>query len=166
MRSYRAWHLSLAAFLVGASPLAAQAQAEPPLRMIFAVWKDTSAAGTTMKHMSKGSYDLVEAYAVLVKDTAGTVDVRQRHNKAGGSATALQASELIDTAIVRLSTPAPSGQVSRLSEEDLKKVRGMFGPRESALILISPKPAISEIERSLGIGALGAPEIVEFDVKK
>ena len=177
MRSYRAWYLSLAAFLMVGSPLPAQAQAEPPLKMIFAVWKDTAAAAHTMKSMSKGAYDLVEAYAVLVKDTTGKVEVRQRHNQSGGSVTALQASQLVDTAIVRLSAPAPSagdsasgyapsGQVSRLSKEDLNKVVGMFGPGESALILMSSKPAVSEIKRSLGVGALGAPEIVELDVKQ
>jgi hypothetical protein len=177
MSTYRAWYLSLAAFLLVASPLPAQDQAEPQLNMIYAVWKDTTGAGHTMKHMSKGAKDLIEAYAVVIKDTAGKVEVRQRHNKAGASVAALQASQLVDTAIARLSAPAPSaadsasgyapnGRASRLSEEDLKKVVGMFGPGESALILMSPKPAISEIERSLGMGGQSNAEIVVLEVKQ
>jgi hypothetical protein len=94
---YRAWCQSLAAFLLVGGPLPAQAQEEPPLKMVYAVWKDIGGAANTMRHMNKKTYDLVEAYAVLVKDTAGKVEVSQRHNKAGGSARAMQASETIDT---------------------------------------------------------------------
>jgi len=171
MGTYRAWYLSLAAFLLVSAPSAAQGQTAPPPKMIFAVWKDTTAAASSMKRMSKGAYDKVEAYAVLVKDTAGKVEVKQRHNAAGGSVTALQASQLVDTAIARLSAPPPSNadsaaKPSRLSEKDLKKVLGMFGPGESALIVMSSKEAVSEIEKSLGVGALGAPEIVVLDVKQ
>ena len=176
MSTYRSWYLSLAAFLSVASPLAAQAQAEP-LNMIYAVWKDTTGAGSTMKNMSKGAKDLIEAYAVLIKDKDGKVEIRQRHNKAGGSVAALQASQIVDTAIARLSAPppsaadsatgyAPAAQASRLSEEDLKKVVGMFGPGESALLLISPKPAVSQIQRSLGVGAQSNAEIVALEVKQ
>ena len=96
---------------------------------------------------------------------------------AGGSVTALQASQIVDTAIARLSAPppsaadsasgyAPAAQARRLSEEDLKKIVGMFGPGESALILMSPKPAISEIQRSLGVGAQSNAEIVALEVKQ
>ena len=145
--------------------------------MIYAVWKDTTGAGSTMKSMSKGAKDLIEAYAVLIKDKDGKVEVKQRHNKAGGSVTALQASQIVDTAIARLSAPppsaadsasgyAPAAQARRLSEEDLKKIVGMFGPGESALILMSPKPAISEIQRSLGVGAQSNAEIVALEVKQ
>jgi hypothetical protein len=38
--------------------------------MVYAVWKDTGGAANTantMMHMNKKTYDLVEAYAVLVK---------------------------------------------------------------------------------------------------
>jgi hypothetical protein len=176
MGIYRTWYLSLAAFLSVASPLSAQTKAEP-LNMIYAVWKDTTGAGSTMKNMSKSAKDLIEAYAVLIKDKDGKVEVRQRHNKAGGSVTALQASQIVDTAIARLSAPppsaadsasgyAPAAQARRLSEEDLKKIVGMFGPGESALILMSPKPAISEIQRSLGVGAQSNAEIVALEVKQ
>ena len=101
-----------------------------------------------MRHMNKKTYDLVEAYAVLVKDTAGKVEISQRHNKAGGSDRAMQASQTIDTAIARLSALPPnaadsakayapsSGPASRLSEKDLKKVVSMLGPGESAVLLI------------------------------
>ena len=102
--------------------------------------------------MNKKTYDLVEAYAVLVKHSTGKVEVSQRHNQAGGSAAAMTASETIDTAIARLSALPPNaadfakayapsdGPASRLSEKDLKKVVGMLNPGQSAVLLISPKP--------------------------
>jgi hypothetical protein len=144
--------------------------------MVYAVWKDTGGAANTMMHMNKKTYDLVEAYAVLVKDTAGKVEVSQRHNKAGGSSRAMQASQTIDTAIARLSALppnaadsaigyAPNGPASRLSEKDLKKVVSMLGPGESAVLLISPKPDVSEVERFMGMGGQGAPEVVAVDIK-
>jgi hypothetical protein len=175
MGTYRAWYLSLAAFLLVPGQVRAQDKEAPPLKMVYAVWKDQGGAANTMKQMNKKTYDLVEAYAVLVKDTAGKVAVRQRHNKAGGSVTALQGSQVVDTAIARLSAPAPSaadsasghapsGQASRLSEEDLKKVVGMFGPGESAVIIMSPIPALSDIKHYLGVG--GVAEIVELEIKE
>ena len=177
MGTYRALYLSLAAFLAVGGPLTAQAQTEPPLKMVYAVWKGTGGAANTMKQMNKKTYDLVEAYAVLVKDTAGKVEVAQRHNKAGGSDRAMQASETIDTSIARLSALpanaadsgigyAPSGPASRLSEKDLKKVVSMLGPGESAVLLISPQPNVSEMERFLGMGGQGAPEVVAVDIKE
>ncbi|MEZ0334962.1 MAG: hypothetical protein ACAI18_13210, partial [Gemmatimonadales bacterium] len=54
----------------------------------------------------------------------------------------------------------------RLSEKDYNKLMSMFGPGESALILLSPKPAISEIERALGTGARSNAEIVELEIKE
>jgi hypothetical protein len=86
----------------------------------------------------------------------------------------VQASQTIDSAIARLSAPpadsasgyAPTAQTSRLSEKDLKKVVGMFGPGESVLLLMSPKPATAEIQRSLGAGAEGTPEVVVLEVKQ
>jgi hypothetical protein len=177
MSTYGAWYLSLAAVLLVASPLPAHAQEEASLRMIYAVWKDSAGAGSAIKRMSKGALDLVEAHAVLVKDEAGKVEVKEKYQKAGGSAASLQAGQVVDTAIARLSAPAPSAADSvsgyapnqparRLSEEDLKKVVGMFGPGESALILLSPKPAVSQIERSLGTGMQSDAEIIELDVKE
>lgn len=177
MSTYRAWQLSLGAFLLVAGPLQAQAPTEQPLKMIFATWKDSASAANTMKHMSKASKDAVDAYAVLIKDKAGKVEVKQRHNQAGGSVTALQASQIVDSAIARLSAPvpsaadstsayAPTGRPSRLSEEDFKKISGMFGPGQSALLLVSPTPSVAEIKRSLGVGGHGAPQVVELEVKK
>jgi len=177
MSTYHTGYLSLTALVLAAGPLVAQDKAEPPpLRMIYAVWKDTTGAGYAMKKMSKSAKDQVEAYAVLVKDAAGHVHVKQRHNQAGGSARALQASQIVDTAIARLSAPppsaadsasgyAPAGQATRLSEEDLKKVVGMFEPGESALLLLSPQPSTAELQRSLGAGAQSNAEIVELEVK-
>jgi hypothetical protein len=148
----------------------------PPLRMIYAVWKNTDGAGHAVNKMSKTAKDQVEAYAVLVKNDAGRVEVKQRHNQAGGSARALQASQVIDTAIARLSTPPPTAKdsaagyapnsTSRLSDEDLKKAVTMFGPGQSALLLLSPRPAVSEIERSLGTGAQSNAQIVELEVQQ
>jgi hypothetical protein len=178
MSTYRAWYLSVGGFLVVASPLPALAQKDPPLKMVYAVWEDPAAAATTMRHMNKKTYDLVEAYAVLVKDTAGKVEVKQRHNQAGGSDRAMKASQTIDTAIARLGALPPNaadsakayapatGPASRLSEKDLKKVVSMLDPGESAVLLISPKPNVSEMERFLGMGGQGTPEIVQVDIKE
>jgi hypothetical protein len=178
MGTYRAWYLSLAAFLLVAGRVPAQAQEAPPLKMVYAVWKDPGGAANTMKNMNKKTYDLVEAYAVLVKDATGKVVVSQRHNKAGGSAAAMQASETIDTAIARLSALPPNaadsasgykpanGPASRLSEKDLKKVVSMLGPGESAVLLISPKPDVTEVQKFMGMGEQGAPEVVVVDIKQ
>ena len=175
MGTYARGIWSLAAFLVVASPLPAQDQA-PPLRMIYAVWKDTTGAGYAIKQMSKGAKDQVAAWAVLVKDKNGHVELKQRYNKAGGDDQAMQAAMVIDTAIARLKAPPPSAADSasgyepnpsrRLSEEDLKKVVGMFGPGQSALLLLSPKPAVAELQRSLGTGAQSNAEIVELEIKQ
>ena len=172
MSTYHAWYLSLGGFLMVASPGSAHAQKDVPVKMVYAVWHDTTGAQNAVKHMSKGAKDQIEAYAVVIKDKAGKVEPRLRHHKAG-SAKGLQATETIDSAIVRLSIPADSvsgyvagGQTTtRLSEDDLKKVVRMFGPGESALLLISPNSAVSEIKKTLGMGAEGHPEIIELEVK-
>jgi hypothetical protein len=167
MSSYRAWYQSLAGFLLVAIPGSAQAQKEEPVKLIYAVWQDSTAAENTLKHMSKGAKDQIAAYAVLVKDKDGNVDTRLRHHKTGGFS-GVQSSQTIDSAIARLSESAPdsasgyapNAPASRLSQKDLEKVVGMFDPGESALLLMSLKPAISEIQRALGAGAQGAPEVV------
>jgi hypothetical protein len=171
MSTYHTWYLSLAAFLLVASPWSAQAQKEASVKMIFAVWKDTTGAERAVKHLSGSTKDQIEAYAVLVKDNNGTVEPKLRHHKSG-SATGLQASQTLDSAIARLSESATdsasgyaSARTSRLSEEDLKKVVGMFNPGESALLLLSPKSAVSEVKKAVGMGAQGHPEIVEMEVK-
>ena len=174
MSTYRAWYLSLAAFLLVAGRLPAQAQDEAPLKMIYAVWSDTAGAGSALKNMSKSARDQVEATAVLVKDKNGHVEVKQRQNKAGGSDRAMQASQVVDTVIARVSAPPSAADSAsayaaaprRLSEKDYNKIMGMFGPGESALILMSPKPAISEIQRALGTGAQSNAEIVELEIKE
>jgi hypothetical protein len=178
MSTYRAWYLSLTAFMLVAGPRPALAQKDAQLKMVYAVWGDPEAAATIMRNMNKKTYDLVEAYAVLVKDKTGKVEVRQRHNQAGGSDRAMVASQTIDTAIARLSAlPAnaadsakgyapANGPASRLSEKDLKKVVSMLGPGESAVLLISPKPNVSEMEHTLGMGGQGTPEIVEVDINE
>jgi len=175
--TYRTWYLSLAALVVVVGPLSAQAQDGPPLKMVYAVWKSTGGASNTMHHMNKKTYDLVEAYAVLVKDTAGKVEVKDRHNKAGGSPQAMQAAETIDTAIARLSAlPANAadsaagyrpagGPASHLSEKDLKRVVGMLDPGESAVLLISPAPDVSEVQKFVGMGGQAAPEFVVVDLQ-
>jgi hypothetical protein len=173
MTTYRAWYQWLAGLLLVAIPGAAQAQEEAPVKLIYAVWQDSTAAENTVKHLSKAAKNQISAYAVLVKDKDGKVEARLRHhNKAGFSG--VQSSQTIDSAIARLSDPAtdsasgyaPNPPTSRLSEKDLKKVRGMFGPGESVLLLMSPKPAVSEIQRALGVGGQGAPEVVVLEVKQ
>jgi hypothetical protein len=178
MSTYRSWYLSLAAFLLVTGPSPALAQKDGPLKMVYAVWGDPGSAATIMRNMNKKTYDLVEAYAVLVKDKSGKVEVQQRHNKAGGSDRAMVASQTIDTSIARLSAlPANAadsamgyapkdGPASRLSEKDLKKVVGMLNPGESAVLLISPKPNVSEMEHTLGMGGQGSPEIIQVDIRE
>jgi hypothetical protein len=173
--TYRTWFLSLAALVVFVGALSAQDG--PPLKMVYAVWKSPGGAANTMHHMNKKTYDLVEAYAVLVKDTAGKVEVKDRHNKAGGSPQAMQAAETIDTAIARLGAlPAnaadsaagyrpASGPASHLSEKDLKIVVGMLDPGESAVLLISPQPDVSEVQKFVGMGGQAAPEVVVVDLQ-
>jgi hypothetical protein len=171
MSTYRGWYL--AGFLVVASPWSALAQKETPVKLVYAVWNNSTGAENTLKHMSKGAKNQIEAYAVLVKDKEGNVETRLRHHKSTGFA-GVQSSQTIDSAIARLSAPppdsssgyAPTAQTSRLSEQDLKKVVGMFGPGESVLLLMSPKPAVSEIQRTLGAGAAGPAEVVVLEVKQ
>ncbi|HEY8197167.1 MAG TPA: hypothetical protein VIG04_09320 [Gemmatimonadales bacterium] len=174
MRTYHASYLSLTAYLLIANPWSAQAQAqtEAPVMMVFAVWHDTTGAESAVRHMSKTAKDQIEAYAVIIKDPAGKVDTRLRHHRAN-SVTGVQSSQTIDSAIARLSDPvtdsaqgyAASERTTRLSEEDLKKVVGMFNPNESGLLLMTSKPSAMEIKRTLGMGAYGHPEIVELKVK-
>jgi hypothetical protein len=171
MSTHRVLYLPLMAFLLVASPWSAQAQKEASVKMIFAVWHDTTGAERAVKHLSGSTKDQIEAYAVLVKDKNGTVEPRLRHHKSE-SATGLQATQTLDSAIARLSDSATdsasgyaSARTSRLSEEDLKKVVGMFNPGESALLLLSPKSAASEVKKAVGMGAQGHPEIVEMEVK-
>ena len=167
------FHQSLAGLLLVAIPGAAQAQEEAPVKLIYAVWQDSTAAENTLKRMSKSAKDQIAAYAVLVKDKNGHVETRLRHHKIAGFS-GVQSSQTIDSAIARLSdsaTESASGYAlnppaSRLSEKDLKKVVGMFGPGESVLLLMSPKPAVSEIQRALGVGAQGAPKVVVLEVKQ
>ena len=177
MSTYRSWYLSLTTFLLVAGPSPALAQ-DGSLKMVYAVWGDPGSAATIMRNMNKKTYDLVEAYAVIVKDKSGKVTVQQRHNKAGGSDRAMVASQTIDTSIARLSAlPAnaadsakayapSSGPASRLSEKDLKKVVGMLKPGNSAVLLISPKPNVAEMEHTLGMGGQGTPEVVEVDINE
>jgi hypothetical protein len=178
MSAYHALYLSLAVLLLVASPGSAWAQKEAKeaeVKMIYAVWSNPTAAEHTLKHMNKNAKDQMEAYAILTKDKAGKVDVTQRYHKSRGTATGLQGSETLDRAIAQLSTPAAGGadsasgyapQPSRLSEKDLKKVVEMFDPGESALLLLSPQLAVSDIERAIGMGAQGHPEIVVLEVKQ
>jgi hypothetical protein len=177
MGTYARGIWSLAAFLVVGSPLPGQAQEEAPLKMVYAVWKSPGAAANVVSQMNKKTYDKVEAYAVIVKDSTGKVELKQRHNKAGGSDRAMQAAVVIDTAVARLSALppnadpysvgyAPGGPASRLSEKDFKKVVSMLDPGESAVLLISPEPDVSEIERVLGMGSQGTPEVVQVDLEE
>jgi len=171
------WYLSLAGFLLVVGPLSAQAPTEAPQKMIIAVWPDTAAASNTVKHMSKGAKDQIAAYGVLIKQKDGSVETRERYHNPRGPGAGVQSSDIIDRATVRLSTPAASGtdstsgyessdKPSQLSPEDLQKVQSMFGPGESALLLLSPTPAVSEIKRTVGLGAQSDADIVELSVKE
>lgn len=166
---------SLAAFLVIGSPMPAQAQKEPPLKMVYAVWKSAGGAANILAGMNKKTYDMIEAYVVLVKDTAGTTKVKQRGNKTGGDPTAMRASEIVDNAVARLSAlpspdsakayVTPNGPASHLSDKDLKKVATMLHPGQSGLLMITPKPDVSEVERFMGMGSQGKPEVVVADLE-
>ena len=107
------------------------------------------------------------------------MELKQRHNQAGGSDLAMEASVVIDTAVDRLTAlppnaddsvaayaPVPGSPASRLSEKDFKKVVSMLDPGESAVLLISPEPDVSEIERVLGMGSQGTPEVVQVDLEE
>ncbi len=177
MSSYPLWCLSLAGFLLMVGPLSAQAPEDAAQKMIVAVWSDTTAASNTVKHMTKGAKDKTAAYGVFIKHKDGTVEARERYHNPTGPGAGVQASDIIDRAAVRLSTPAASAtdsasgyeasaKPSQLSPEDLQKVQGMFGPNESALLLLSPAPAVSEIKRTLGLGAQSDVEVVELTVKQ
>ncbi len=177
MSTYPMWYLSLAGFLLVVGPLSAQAPTEAPQKMIIAVWPDTTAASNTVKHMSKSAKDQIAAYGVLIKHKDGSVETRERYHNPRGPGAGVQSSDIIDRATVRLSTPAASGtdstsgyessgKPSQLSPEDLQKVQSMFGPGESALLLLSPTPAVSEIRRTLGLGAQSDVDIVELTVKE
>ena len=48
----------------------------------------------------------------------------------------------------------------------MKKAVTMFGPGQSAVLLLSPKPAVSELERALGTGAQSNAQIMELEVKQ
>ena len=48
----------------------------------------------------------------------------------------------------------------------MKKVVSMLSPGESAVLLISPEPNVAEMERFLGMGGQGTPEVVEVDIKQ
>ena len=177
MGTYTRGTWPLALFVLFANPLVAQDK-DPPLKMVYAVWKDIGGAAYTVTQMNKKNYDKVEAWAVIVKDSTGKVEVTQRGNKAGGSARAMQASVIIDTAVARLGAlPAnagenasqyrpASGPASRLSEGDLKKVVSMLHPNESALLAISPKPDVADVEKFMGMGGHGTPEKVVIDLQQ
>jgi hypothetical protein len=53
-----------------------------------------------------------------------------------------------------------------LSEKDFKKVVRMLDPGESAVLLISPQPDVSEVERVLGMGSQGTPEVVVVNLEE
>jgi len=175
--TYRTRYLALAALVGVVGPLSAQAQDGPPLKMVYAVWKSPGGASDAMHHMNKKTYDLVEAYAVLVKDTAGKVEVKQRGNKAGGSPQAVQAAETIDSAVARLTALPPNaedsvagykpagGPASHLSDKDFKKVVSMLDPGESGVLLISPQPDVAEVQKFVGMGGQAAPEVVVVDLQ-
>lgn len=177
LSTYRTWYLALAALAAVVGPQSARAQDGPPLKMVYAVWKSSGGASNAMHHMNKKTYDLVEAYAVVVKDTAGKVEVKQRHNTAGGSPQAAQAAETIDSAIARLTAlPANAedsvagykpagGPASHLSDKDFKRVVSMLDPGESAVLLISPQPDVSQVQKNVGMGGQDAPEFVVVDLQ-
>jgi hypothetical protein len=175
MSGYRMCYLSLAGLLVTAGTLSAQEAAEPAQKMIIAVWSDKTAASNTVKHMSQSAKNQIAAYGVLVKDKDGAVAVKERYHNPTGPGAGVQASDIIDRATARLSEPAGAtdsasgyesgGKASQLSPEDLKKVQSMFGPNESALLLLSPTPDVSQIKRSLGLGGQSDVDIVELSVK-
>ena len=171
MSTYRAWYLSLVSSLLVASPWTLQAQSKEPVKMVFAVWHNTTGAEAAVKRMSKPAKDHIEAYAVLTKDSAGKVDTGLRHHR-GNSVTGVQASQTVDSAIARLSDTdsaqayAVSTGATHLSEADLKKVVGMFNPNESALLVVTSKPDAVEITHTLGMGSYGHPKVVQLEVKK
>ena len=177
MGTYRTLYLVTCRVGGGRGPLSAQAQDGPPLKMVYAVWKSTGGASNTMHHMNKKTYDLVEAYAVLVKDTAGKVEVKQRGNKAGGSAAGGAGCRnhrhrdrkaeraAAECGGFRRGYKPAGGPASHLSDKDLKRVVSMLNPGESAVLLISPQPDVAEVQKFVGMGGQATPEFVVVDLQ-
>ena len=61
MRTSHASYLSLTALLLVVSPWSAQAQTEAPVKLVFAVWHDTTGAESAVKRMSNSAKDQIEA---------------------------------------------------------------------------------------------------------
>ena len=163
MSTYPTWYLSLAGFLLVVGPLSAQAPAEAPQKMIIAVWTDTTGGLEHRQAHEQGCQGpdrrLRGPHQAQGWHGGGKGEVPQSPRSRSGSAEQRHH----DRATVRLSTPPASGtdsasgyessgKPSQLSPEDLQKIQGMFGPGESALLLLSPTPAVSEIKRPWGLG--------------
>ncbi len=159
MNTHRALYLPLAGLALLAHP------GPSPLKMIYAVWEDSSGAANAIATLDQDLRGQIESYAIITKGRDGTVQVREKHDRDDTSAPSVEASQTIDSVVALLNEPATdgTGHKARVSAENLTEMKDLLRPGESALLLMAPRPPIPELKRSLGMDP-GDAEILEVEV--
>jgi len=157
MNTHRALYLPLAGLALLAHP------GPSPLKMIYAVWKDSSGAANAIATLDQDLRGQIESYAIITKGRDGTVQVREKHDRDDTSAPSVEASQTIDSVVALLNEPATDGTGHKVSAENLTEMKDLLQPGESALLLMAPRPPIPELKRSLGMDP-GDAEILEVKV--
>ena len=159
MNTHRALYLPLAGLALFAHP------GPSPLKMIYAVWEDSTGAANAIAALDNGLRGQIESYAIVTKGRDGTVQVREKHDRDDTSALSVEASQTIDSVVALLNEPAAdgTGHKAQVSAENLTEMKDLLQPGESALLLMAPRPPIPELKRSLGMEP-GDAEVVEVEV--
>ncbi len=156
--------LPLAGLLALAHPLPAQGHGQAPLKLIYAVWEDTTGAPNAIAGLDKQLRDQIESYAIITRDWDGSVDVREKHDKDDFSAPSVEAGQTIDSVVALLNEPARlNGNRATRIAKNLDEMKDLLQPGESALLLMAPRPPIPELRRTLGMDP-GDAEVVEVEV--
>ncbi len=156
--------LPLAGLLALAHPLPAQGHGQAPLKLIYAVWEDTTGAPNAIAGLDKQLRDQIESYAIITRDRDGSVDVREKHDKDDFSAPSVEAGQTIDSVVALLNEPARlNGNRATRIAKNLDEMKDLLQPGESALLLMAPRPPIPELRRTLGMDP-GDAEVVEVEV--
>ncbi len=156
--------LPLAGLLALAHPLPAQGHGQAPLKLIYAVWEDTTGAPNAIAGLDKQLRDQIESYAIITRDRDGSVDVREKHDKDDFSAPSVEAGQTIDSVVALLNEPARlNGTRATRIAKNLDEMKDLLQPGESALLLMAPRPPIPELRRTLGMDP-GDAEVVEVEV--
>jgi hypothetical protein len=157
--------LPLAGLLALAHPLPAPGHGQAPLKLIYAVWEDTTGAPNAIAGLDKQLRDQIESYAIITRDRDGSVEVREKHDKDDFSAPSVEAGQTIDSVVALLNEPAPidGNRATRISEGNLEEMKDLLQPGESALLLMAHRPPIPELRRTLGMDP-GDAEVVEVEV--